>query len=547
MKKKAIKKKYTTVKRKKIAVKKIAVKKIKSKKMVKVLISAQSGSPPKDGQAASGEKKINLKNKLRKNQTKKVIVKSKLKKTQAKKVIVKNKPKKIEPKTDLLTNSFFKAKIKVIGIGGGGGSIVSEIGRSLDKAKFVIADTDTRVFKKRRGIKYLLLGQKLTHGLGTGLDPNLGRMAAEQEKEKITKLFDDQDMAIFVASLGGGVGSGATPVFAELSKNFKGVSFGIFTLPFKFEGKNKYKIATKSLQELRKHLNVSITIENEKIFKIINPDTSITEAFSIVNKSLIESLESLIDLIYNPGVINIDFADLRTILGGKGNLAFLNTAEASGKDKLEKISQEILHNPLYQSPVELNNALNVGRSNNFTAEKILFNIAGGKNLSMLEVDKISRIIAEQNPKAKIIFGISKNLKYKDKIKVTILITGSPIVKEIVELKVPIVKPLRIISKVVEKIKNLKIKSKKKNKSSLIAVSKDKEKILLIDTLAPVFNNVPVNFENSIKFSVFETTNEPKRAIRRSALEIKNDQEIEENKKSQQEKEWEIPAFLRLKK
>jgi len=125
--------------------------------------------------------------------------------------------------------AFFKAKIKVIGIGGGGGSIVSEIGRSLHKATFVTADTDVRAFKKRAGIKYFLFGQELTHGLGTGLNTDLARRAAEQEKEKIAKLFSGQDIVIFIASLGGGLGSGATQVFAEAAKDFGGITFGIFT------------------------------------------------------------------------------------------------------------------------------------------------------------------------------------------------------------------------------------------------------------------------------------------------------------------------------
>src|SRR3989338_2830110 len=335
-------------------------------------------------------KKVKPKNK----KIKKILVKKKV--ILVKKLIKKNKPAKriskivinkitykITSPTESLTDSFFKAKIKVVGIGGGGGSIVSEIGRSLDKAKFIVADTDTRIFTKKRGIKYFLFGQKLTHGLGTGLNPKLAKEAAEQEKEKITKLFNNEDLVIFVASLGGGVGSGATSVFAEANKKFNGVSFGIFTLPFKFEGKNKQRIAQKSLVELRKHLNVSIVIANEKIFKVIDSNTSITDAFSTVNKNLIESLESLIDLIYNPGVINIDFADLKTILTGNGSLAFLNTVEASGKDKLEKISKELLDNPLYQHSLKKTD-FNKNKSHNFIAEKILFNIVGGKTLSMFD-------------------------------------------------------------------------------------------------------------------------------------------------------------------
>src|SRR3989344_1970807 len=482
-----------------------------------------------------------------------------------KKRVTSRKPKKPAPETEFLTQSFFKAKIKVIGIGGGGSSIVSEIGRSLDKAKFVIADTDTRNFKKRKGIKYFSFGQKLTHGLGSGLNPNLGKIAAEQEKERIASLFEEQDMLIFVASLGGGVGSGAGPVFAEISKNFNGISFGIFTLPFKFEGKNKYKIASNALAQLRKSLNVSIAIANERIFKIIDSNTAITDAFSLVNKNLIESLESLIDLIYNPGVINIDFADLRTILKGKGSLAFLNTTEISGKDKLEKITKELLHNPLYYQNPTSEVSPSKGGGNHFTGERVLFNIMGGHDLSMLEVDKISKIISEQNPKAKIIFGISKNPKYKNKIKTTILIAGLPIIKDRDKSKVAVEKPRLIqelskkseLNKAVKKIKNIKIKKKKKVIRQT-SPSDLEEKKNVPDISSQIFGNIPINIESSIKSIAIETpgsenhssrefltrSQHQKKTIRRTALEIKKAQEVEENEKSQQEKEWEIPAFLR---
>jgi len=435
-----------------------------------------------------------------------------------------------------ITKSFFKAKIKVIGIGGGGGSIVSEIGRSLHKASFVIADTDTRAFKKRRGIKYFLFGQDLTHGLGTGLNTELARKAAESEKERIAKLFKDQDIVIFIASLGGGLGSAATQVFAEAAKDFGGIAFGIFTLPFKFEGKNKHKIATRALSELRRSLNVSITIPNERIFKIIDSNTAITDAFSIVNKNLIESLESLIDLIYSPGEINIDFDDLKVILSGRGNLAFLNTAEASGAGRAEKITHEILHNPLFQN-------------NNFKAEKVLFNIAGGGNLSMLEVDKISRAISEHNSKAKIIFGISKEPQYKNKIKTTLLMTGVSLQEEAEErIREERKKITEAATEFAQKQKGYRKGKKlaKKGKAKRTPVSgeaRPDRKIPFDGTLSPVFGDMPVDLGVK-KLSIVEEPIGQKKAIRRTALDIKRAEEMEERKKSQQEKEWEIPAFLR---
>ncbi len=377
-----------------------------------------------------------------------------------------------------------------------------------------------RAFKKKPGIKYFLFGQELTHGLGTGLNTDLARRAAESEKEKIAKLFSGQDIVIFIASLGGGLSSGATQIFVEAAKDFGGITFGIFTLPFKFEGKNKYTIATRALKHLRASLNVSITIPNERIFKIIQANTAITDAFSMVNRNLIESLESLIDLIYSPGIINIDFADLRAILEGIGNLAFLNTAEASGADRAEKVIQEILHNPLYQN-------------NNFTVEKVLFNIAGGGNLSMFEVDKISKVIAEQNPSAKIIFGISRDASLKNKIKTTLLMTGSPILTASpVKEKVKIVLVKKVLAK------KPKAKNKKQQKSKI-------KKVTARANLIPAFNTMPVSQDVFAKLSVREAPE--KKAIRRTALEVREAEEVEENKKTKQEEEWEIPAFLRLKK
>lgn len=540
-------------KKKIVAKKKIASKKNALKPKKRVGKVAKKAKIRKNDRKVSKKKKIvtiNKKAKVKKER--KGVVKVSAKKP--KKVKLSRKQfwpvKKVETFDlgNFLPNNLFKAKIKVIGIGGGGGAIVSEIGKSLGKANFVIADTDSRFIKKNKGIKYLLFGQELTRGLGTGLNPELAKIAAENEKEKIAELFENQDIVILVASLGGGVSSGATKVFADISKKYDCITFGIFTLPFKFEGNNKHRIALKSLSELRSMLNVSITIPNERIFKVIDESTSITQAFSLINKNLIRSLESLIDLIYSPGVINIDFADLRAILQGKGNLAFLNTVEASGKDSSEKIMQEILNNPLYQS-------------NNFTAEKILFNIEGGNNLSMMEVDKISRMISDQNQKAKIIFGISKSKDYKNKIKTTVLMTGPSSIKDAKRIeKKPVVLHEEIKTEAKEEVKKATaisgvpqnaVKKPKKPVQKKVKPKKKKKMpkeidntVVLHENIMPAFNAAEVGVE-SAKLSIMDVGE--KKAIRRSALEIKKAEEEEAQKKSQQEKEWEIPAFLRFKK
>jgi len=480
-------------------VKKKTVKKIIKKKLIKKL--------------AKKPKKILVKPKTKKKIEKKIVEKS---------VIAKNSE---ELKQNFLFSpeNLFKAKIKVIGIGGGGGSIVAEIGRSLSKATFLIADTDIRALKKRNGIRHIWFGENLTHGLGTGVNVELAQQAAQESKEKFKDIFTGQDIVIFVASLGGGLGSGATQTFIDLAKDFDGITLGIFTLPFKFEGKNKSRIAQNALKSLKQSLNVSLVIPNEKIFKVIDANTPITDAFSMVNKNLIGSLESMIDLIYTPGIINIDFADLKAILKGKGNQAFLNTIEEFGKDRAEKTCSRIFINPLLQN-------------HTFAAENILFNIVGSENLSMFEVEKISRHISELNPKAKIIFGISKNPKLKGKIKTTILMTGPGLkegqVRESVE-KLP--EKSAIIKKSVKKIK------KKINK-----IKKEKKIISIDNVFSPEFENEPsISMEK--KISVIDASlnmDLSKKNIRRSALEVKKSQDEEEKKKQDQEKEWEIPAFLR---
>jgi len=553
-------------------------KKSKVKKMTKLKKAAKSVkilAKKKVVREKNKQKKPVLKSKKVK-QAKKILKKGGLPMSAEKKLVKKIVKPKINQKNknlEFVAESLFKARIKVIGIGGGGGSIVSEIGRSLKKATFVVADTDIRALRKKSDIKYFWFGEELTHGLGTGVNVDLARQAAEAAKEKFSGILKDQDITIFIASLGGGLGSGATQIFADAAREYGGITFGIFTMPFKFEGKNKYKIAQNALKPLRQSLNVSLVIPNEKIFKIIDANTAITDAFSIVNKSLIESLESLIDLIYSPGIINIDFADLRAILKGRGNSAFLNTVEESGKDRAKKTCEKILVNPLLQN-------------NSFEAEKILFNISGSENLSMFEVEKISSHISSLNPKAKIIFGISKNPKLKNKIKTTILVTGGqtqedaePLnsgqpIKELAKdaVKSIVVKELEkkkesteiksvVLNKADKKFEGKKEKkekkAKKKNSKPSIKSEKksqkdknrkpvkteEKKSISFIPAFELPVLSSPIGGQNRINLAD-AVSSLSKKTIRRSALEIRKAEELEEIKKIEQEKEWEVPAFLR---
>ncbi|MDO8435882.1 MAG: cell division protein FtsZ [bacterium] len=306
-----------------------------------------------------------------------------------------------------------KTKIRVIGIGGGGGSIVSEIAPGMSKASFAAANTDLQALKSLgKKVLRFQFGENLTHGLGTGMNADFGRDAALEAKEKIQKLLEGQDLCILVASLGGGAGSGAAPIFAKISKSLGNLTYGIFTLPFKFEGEKKMEIAKDALKKIKNSLNAITIIPNERVFQIIDKDTPLKQALSVINKNLAESLGGLIETIYEPGLINIDFADFRTILEGQGRLVYLNTAEVQRKEgSIKELIDKVLSSPLYSYNIR-------------GAKGVLFNIAGEKNLSLFEVSQISKTISELvHPEAKIIFGISQNPKYSEIIKTTLLANG----------------------------------------------------------------------------------------------------------------------------
>jgi len=428
-------------------------------------------------------------------------------------------------KPSFLEGPIHKTKIRIIGIGGGGSSIVSEITQRIassgkKKISFVVANTDLQALKKTsfKALRFRF-GQEITFGLGTGMNPELGKIAAQKEKEKITKILEGQDLLILVACLGGGVGSGATPVFAKISKNLGSLTYGIFTLPFKFEGEKKMEIAKNSLRKLRPYLNTMTIIPNERIFKIIDKKTPLTNALSIINKSLAKSLEGLIEMIYQPGLINIDFADLKTILEEKGKIAYLNTIEVEGPNRVQEAVKKLISNPLYPYTIS-------------GARGILFNISGESNLKLSEVNQISRTIWELvEGEAKIIFGISESKKQKDKIKITLLATGC-------KSKTSLFRKRSGRKKIIrkkEKIKTEKIGKKIKIK---------KTKIKIKAKTPPLTEQNLEAKSPSTTGKVGEGTS-PK--IRRNALQVRKALKEEEENLLAQEKIWETPAFLRKKK
>ncbi len=417
----------------------------------------------------------------------------------------------------VLPEEIKRTKIRVIGLGGGGGNIVSGLAGKIAKASFVVADTDLKSLKNcSKKVAKFQFGQTLTRGLGTGMNPELGSAAAQSEKEKIKKLCQGYDLCILVASLGGGVGSGAISTFAKISRELGNLTYGIFTLPFNFEGERKTEIALNALREARAHFNAITFIPNERVFQVINKDTPLREALSSVNKFLSESLGGLIETIYEPGLINIDFADFRTVLEGNGRIAYLNAAEVQSKESSTRdLIETVLKSPFYPYTIK-------------GTKGILFNIIGEKSLSLTEVSQISKAISDlANSEAKIIFGVSQQLKQSSTVRTVLLATGCDASSEIR------VAPPKESEKKSNLAKNKKMVGARVNKSKSKIVRKNK-----------TAKEKPAVAEKEETVSQETIENEEK--IRKNALQIKEEAEEVEKEMAEKESFWETPAFLRKK-
>jgi len=458
-------------------------------------------------------------------------------------------PKKIEkalkkPLEKTESERVKRTKIRVIGIGGGGGSIVSEIASRVKQASFLVANTDTKALKgaNRKAIRFQF-GENLTQGLGTGMDAELAEIAAQNEKERIKKILEGQDLLIVIACLGGGVGSGATPVFAKISKSLRNLTYGIFTLPFKFEGEKKMEIARNYLEKARGYFNAFSVLPNERIFQIVDKKTPLKQALSAINKSLAESLGGLIETVYQPGLINIDFADLKTILEGQGRLAYLNTVKVQkNANSAQEAIEKVLNNPLYPYSVR-------------GAKGVLLNIAGERDLELSEVSQISETIhGLLNKEAKIIFGISQSKKYSEIIKTTLLATGcvTKIFSKKSKKKKPRLRPT-LKKKIIEKaplpekkpqLSKPKAKTVKKSpKESKIPVGQAKK-------AKSASRRIKIKVKKETEKSeisqpkVEKKKEEMKEIHRKNALQIKKEAEEAEQDLLEKEKLWETPAFLR---
>lgn len=311
-----------------------------------------------------------------------------------------------------------KVRIKVIGVGGGGSNIVFELSKKLkdfsaQKIEFIAANTDNQALHSiSKSLKTFSFGSKITNGLGCGSDVSVGDRAAREDLERIKGLFsDNRDLYIIVSSFGGGTGTGAAPVFAKIASDLKLPVLSIFTLPFVFEGKKKTDHSLAAIEKLKEDINAYMVLPNEKIFSLSKEEVSFSEALSLLNDYLAGSLEGLFRTIYNPGLINIDWADIKTVLEGNKKIAYLDVIKIKNSQNLEEFAKNILHNPILDYNFE-------------NADNIIFNIESSKDLSLQLLSQISEKISIHVPNARIIFGLTQNPKLKNEIKITLFATTS---------------------------------------------------------------------------------------------------------------------------
>ena len=304
------------------------------------------------------------------------------------------------------------ARIKVVGVGGGGSNAVNRmVASGLDGVEFIIANTDLQALQLNAAPNKLQIGAKLTKGLGAGADPNVGRQAALEDTEKLIESLDGADMVFVTTGLGGGTGTGAAPVIASLASELGALTIAVVTKPFKFEGRKRQLQAERGLEELRECVDTVITIPNERLLATIARTTTLNDAFTSADDVLRQAIQGISDLILVPGLINLDFADVKTIMAGMG-LAIMGTGIGEGDNRAMAAANGAISSPL------LEDASVKG------ARGVIINVTGGPDLSLIEVSEASAIIQEAaHEDANIIFGAVVDPKMAGKVKITVIATG----------------------------------------------------------------------------------------------------------------------------
>ncbi len=304
------------------------------------------------------------------------------------------------------------ANIKVIGIGGGGGNAVNRmIEAGIEGVQFLVANTDLQALKNSRASIKLQIGEKLTRGLGAGGDPEVGRQSALEDTDKIIEALEGADMVFITTGMGGGTGTGSAPIIASLATELGALTVAVVTKPFRFEGRRRQRQAEQGLNELRECVDTVITIPNERLLNAVSKGTPFLESFKLADDVLRQAVQGISDIITVPGLINVDFADVKTIMAGMG-IALMGTGSAAGENRALEATQRAISSPLLEeASIE-------------GAKGLLVNVTGGTDLTLFEVNEAMSIIHDSaDPDANIIFGAVLDERLADEMKITVIATG----------------------------------------------------------------------------------------------------------------------------
>ncbi len=303
------------------------------------------------------------------------------------------------------------AKIKVIGVGGAGNNAVNTmVDHNMDKVEFVAINTDNQALHNSKAQTKVRIGEKITKGLGAGANPEIGEKAAEENREEIAQVIKGADMVFIAAGMGGGTGTGAAPVVASVAKELGILTVGVVTKPFTFEGMKRSNAAKKGVENLKEFVDALIVIPNDKLLSLVDKSTTLKDSFRIADDVLRQGVQGISDVIVVPGLINCDFADVKTIMKNTG-YAHMGSGMASGENKAEEAARAAISSPLLETSID-------------GAKGVLVNITGGPNMSLIEASQAASLVQEHvDPDANLIFGAVIDESMKDEIKVTVIATG----------------------------------------------------------------------------------------------------------------------------
>ena len=304
------------------------------------------------------------------------------------------------------------AKIKVLGVGGAGGNVLNSMIESgqIRGVEFIAINTDAQDLSVNKSLLKVPIGQEITHGLGSGANPEIGRRAAEESTDLMREYIEGADMVFVTAGMGGGTGTGASPVIARLARDCGALTIGVVTKPFPFEGALRMRNAEAGIAELREEVDALITIPNQRLLEVADEEMSIIEAFKLSDSVLNQGVQGISDLIVMPGLINVDFADVKTIMKDAGT-ALMGIGIGTGDNRAEVAARAAISSPLLEQSIE-------------DARGILFNVIGGKDLTMKEVDKAANVIRDiASDEADIIFGTTIDDRLVGQVKITVIATG----------------------------------------------------------------------------------------------------------------------------